>query len=156
MYIQPFPYNEHIPFYFQTIIGNENDILFRTAEYIATGYFHNSRITAVDHWKKTITFKYKSWVDKNTSEKSFKTKTMDIYQFMAKMLYFLPEKHRKMIRYYGLYTHGIKEKMTEIDKKTWAKAIEKSFNTNPEICPDCMALMINDGFVNRELLFCFP
>ena len=47
--------------YFQPIIGNENDILFRTAEYIATGYFHNSQITAVDHWKKTITFKYKNW-----------------------------------------------------------------------------------------------
>ena len=69
---------------------------------------------------------------------------MDLYEFMAKMLYFLPEKHRKMIRYYGIYTHGIKEKLAEIDRKTWAKAIEKSFNANPEICPDCMALMIKD------------
>jgi hypothetical protein len=130
--------------YFHPIIGNENDVLFRTAEYIATGYFHNSQITAVDHWKKTITFKYKKWVDRNTREKQYAIKTMDIYTFMAKMLFFLPDKHRKMIRYYGIYTHGLKNKLTEIDRKTWNKAIEKSFNTNPEICPDCMALMIKD------------
>ena len=67
---------------------------------------------------------------------------MDIYEFMAKMLYFLPDKHRKMIRYYGLYTHGIKDKLAEIDRKTWAKAIEHSFQKKPEICPDCMTLMI--------------
>ena len=69
---------------------------------------------------------------------------MDIYEFMAKMLYFLPEKHRKMIRYYGIYTNGIKDKLAEIDRKTWAKAIEHSFQKNPEICPDCLALMIKD------------
>ena len=130
--------------YFQPIIGNENDILFRTAEYIATGYFHNSQITAVDHWKKTITFRYKKWFDRNTREKQYATKKMDIYEFMAKMLYFLPEKHRKMIRYYGIYTNGIKDKLAEIDRKTWAKAIEHSFQKNPEICPDCLALMIKD------------
>ncbi|MBP7583713.1 MAG: hypothetical protein KBA61_06745 [Spirochaetes bacterium] len=28
----------------------------------------------------------------------------------AKMLFFLPKKHQKMIRYYGLYAHGAREK----------------------------------------------
>jgi hypothetical protein len=95
-------------------------------------------------WKKTITFKYKSWVDRRTREKSFKIRTMSIYEFMARMLFFLPDKHRKMIRYYGIYTHGIKGKLAEIDRRTWAKAIEYSFKKNPEICPDCLALMIKD------------
>jgi cbb3-type cytochrome oxidase subunit 1 len=31
---------------------------------------------------------------------------MDIYGFMAKMLYFLPKKHQKMISYYGICAHG--------------------------------------------------
>lgn len=63
--------------------------------------------------------------------------TMDIYSFIARMLYFLPDKHRKMIRYYGLYAHGIEEKLRSIDIKTWAKGIEHSFQVNPEVCPDC-------------------
>ena len=130
--------------YFQSITGNESDVLFRTAEYIATGYFHNSQVTAVDHEKKTITFKYKSWVDRSTREKIFKTRTMDIYSFMARMLYFLPDKHRKMIRYYGIYAHGIEEKLRLIDKKTWAKGIEHSFQKNPEVCPDCLTFMVKD------------
>jgi len=130
--------------YFQSITGNENNVLFRTAEYIATGYFHNSQVTAVDHEKKTITFKYKNWVDRNSREKHFAIKKMDIYSFMARMLYFLPDKHRKMIRYYGIYAHGIEEKLRLIDKKTWAKGIEHSFQTNPEVCPDCLTFMVKD------------
>ncbi|MFC1669029.1 transposase [Spirochaetota bacterium] len=47
--------------YFQPINGNENDVIFRTAEYIASGYFHNSQIVSVDHEKMTVTFKYRSW-----------------------------------------------------------------------------------------------
>ena len=35
--------------------------------------------------------------DRNTGEKSFKIITMDIYEFMAKMLFFLPEPNTKMI-----------------------------------------------------------
>jgi len=37
--------------YFQPFTGNKNDVLFRTAEYIATGYFHNNQLTAMDHEK---------------------------------------------------------------------------------------------------------
>jgi hypothetical protein len=78
--------------HFKPIIGMESEVLFRTAEYLAAGYFHNSQILAVDHAKKTVTFRYKSWLDVRTKEKSYKTVTIDIYKFMAKMLYFLPKK----------------------------------------------------------------
>ena len=149
-----YPNGFHV--YFQPITAeNAANLLFKTAEYIASGYFHNSRITEVDHNKKTITFKYKSWVDRVSHEKSFKTTTMDIYEFMARMLYFLPPKHKKMIRYYGLYAHGIKDKLAEIDRRTWAKAIEHSFLKNPEICPECSALMRKDTvysfFADKEM-----
>ena len=148
-----YPNGFHV--YFQPITGESNDVLFRTAEYLAAGYFHNSQIVAVDHHKKTVTFRFKSWVDRNTKEKSYSTVTMDIYEFMARMLYYLPDRHRKMIRYYGLYAHKVGEKLKIIDRKTWAAAIENSFNKNPELCPDCGSTMrpslVFSFFVEEEM-----
>ena len=136
------PCREHL--FFQTIEGDANEVLFRTAEYIATEYLHNSQITAVDHVKKTVILRYKSRVDRGTREKNFKTRTMDLYSFMGCMLFFLPEKNRKMIRYYGIYAHKLDEKIKKIETRTWAKAIEKSFQKNPEVCFDCLKFMIKD------------
>jgi len=51
--------------YFQAISGTENEVLFRTAEYIATGFFHNSQIIEVDNHKNTITFRYKKFMDRH-------------------------------------------------------------------------------------------
>ena len=80
---------------------------------------------------------------------------MDIYSFMARMLFFLPDKHRKMIRYYGIYSHNIEDKLQEIDNKTWAKAIQNSFTKNPGKCPDCKAMMMTETiysyFADREI-----
>ena len=89
--------------HFQPIRGDENEVLFRTAEYIASNYFNNSQILNVDHDKKTVTFRYKKSVDSKNGKKIFSEMTMNIMSFMARMLFFLPDKHRKMIRYYGLY-----------------------------------------------------
>lgn len=75
----------------QPVIGTTNEVLFRTAEYLAAGYFHNSMITGIDHNKAKITFRYKSWVDRNTKEKTYSEMTMDIYDFIARMLFYLPE-----------------------------------------------------------------
>ena len=60
------------------------------------------------------------------------------------MLFFLPEKNRKMIRYYGIYAHKLDEKLKKIETRTWAKAIENSFQKNPEVCPDCLKYMVKD------------
>ncbi len=138
----------------QPVIGTNNEVLFRTAEYLAAGYFHNSMITGINHNKAKITFRYKSWVDRNTKEKTYSEMTLDVYEFMARMLFYLPDKHRKAIRYYGIYAHGIKHKLDQITRKTWAHAIEHSFDTNPEICPDCGAYMAESVvfayFADRE------
>jgi hypothetical protein len=138
----------------QPITGTNNDVLFRTAEYLAAGYFHNSMITGVDHYKTKITFRYKSWVDRNTKEKTYSEMTLDIYEFMARMLFYLPDMHRKAIRYYGVYAHGVGKKLDQITRKTWAKAIQSSFDTNPEVCPDCGAIMVESAvfsyFADRE------
>jgi len=37
---------------------------------------------------------------------------------MAHMLYYLPDKYRKMISYYGIFSDGMKEKLVEVDRRT--------------------------------------
>ena len=64
---------------------------------------------------------------------------MNIFEFMAKMLYFLPDKNEKSIRYYGLYycpAKKIKNILKE-SRASWAFAIEYCFNKNPKKCPEC-------------------
>lgn len=130
--------------FFQPIRGDQNDVLFRTAEYLAAGFFHNTQIQEINYAKRTISFRYKKSMERDTRIKHYAIITMDIYEFMARMLYFLPEKHRKMLRYYGIYAHNIEKKLNEIDRKTWVKAIEHSFEKNPEVCPECSSVMIRD------------
>jgi hypothetical protein len=130
--------------HFQPITGGHNEVLFRTAEYIASGYFHNSQIIKVNHEKKTVTFRYRKKMDRYTRKKHYAAKTMDMHHFMAKMLYFLPDKHRKLIRYYGIYATNIEKKLDAIDQCTWAKAIEHSFGKDPEVCPECSLPMLRD------------
>ena len=69
---------------------------------------------------------------------------MDIYEFMARMLYFLPDNNRKTTRYYGIYATGIREKLDLIEEKTWQSAVEHCFNANPVKCPVCKVEMVRD------------
>ncbi|MGL4369620.1 MAG: IS91 family transposase, partial [Spirochaetota bacterium] len=120
---------------------DNNEMLGRTAEYIASGYFHNSQIETIDHRRKMVTFSYKKYVDAKTGEKTYSRMSMPIYDFLAKMLYFLPDKNRKIIRYYGIYANGVRQKMETPARGTWKKAVEHSFNTRPEVCPRCGSCM---------------
>ncbi len=38
------------------------------------------------------------------------SETISICAFMARMLFFLPDKHRKMLRYYRIYAYNKKKK----------------------------------------------
>ncbi|MBN2078917.1 MAG: hypothetical protein JW838_08120 [Spirochaetes bacterium] len=88
--------------------------------------------------------------------------TLDIYEpfefaqgkFMARILFYLPDKHSKAMRYYRIYTHGIKNELDWITRKTWTKAIQGSFDTDPENWPECGAQMIESFvyayFADRE------
>ena len=140
--------------YFQPIIGSDNDVLFRTAEYLASGFFHNSQILKVDNEKKTISFKYRSWVDRGTRKKHFSIITMDVNEFMARMLYYLPEQHQKTIRYYGLYASTYRKVRIEKNPEacSWSVGIEYSFEKKPEYCPDCGELMTFDIIYSFQAL----
>ncbi len=135
--------------HFKPVAGEGNDVLYRTAEYLACGYFHGSQVLKVDNRRMEVTFRYKSWLDIRTQEKSYSTVTMDMYEFMARMLYFLPARHRKMIRYYGLYAHGAGEKLEKMRRATWADAVLRSFNTDPRQCPDCGGTMVTETVFSR-------
>jgi hypothetical protein len=74
--------------YFQKIAGETSDVIFKTAQYIAFGLFHNSQIENVDHEKSTLTFRFKSHVDAQSREKTYSSLTMPIQEFMARMLFF--------------------------------------------------------------------
>jgi len=49
-----------------------------------------------------------------------------------------------MLRYYGIYAYNIDKNLEEIDRSIWAKAVEHSFEKNPEICPECSTFMVRD------------
>lgn len=91
-------YKKGFHVYFQPITGSETNILFRTAEYIATGFFHNSQILNVDHEKLKITFQFRSWMEPGSRKKKYPIMTMDLYGFMARILFYIPDSHRKSIR----------------------------------------------------------
>jgi hypothetical protein len=49
-----------------------------------------------------------------------------------------------MLRYYGIYACNIEKKLNQLEKCSWAKAIEHSFEKNPEKCPKCSSDMTKD------------
>jgi hypothetical protein len=127
--------------YFAHIESGNNGLLGRTAEYLSAGYFHNSLITGVNHRNKTLTFRFKKHVDRASKEKTYAEMTMPIFEFMAKMLCFLPDKHGREIWWYGMYANGVREKLQKKTKAAWASAIMNSVRKDPEICPRCAAAM---------------
>ena len=134
-------YKNGFHIYFKPINVIDNDLLFSTAEYLADGYFHNTQVVKVDHNRKLISFRYRNWINRRTGEKFYKIKTMDIYEFMARMLFFLPTPHLKTIRYYGYYAWEKRDKEHVFESKTWSKGIENSFEKKPEKCPRCNSVM---------------
>lgn len=133
--------------YFQPIQSsdeqNPDEILFRTAEYLGTNILHNSQIENVDHQNKRVAIKFRNWVERKTKKSHYKTLNIDVYEFMARMLYFLPDKFTKTIRYYGIYARPARQLKTygELEKPLWAEGIKHLFDTDPEQCPKCKAAM---------------
>ena len=61
------------------------------------------RIISYD--EKLVTFKY---FDKK--EKKEKTETIDVMEFIARIIRHIPDRNFKTIRYYGLYSGGINQR----------------------------------------------
>lgn len=137
-FLKSYPRGFHV--YFEKINIEESASIFRIAQYIAFGLFHNSQIQKVDSNQQTLTFRYKSNVESITKEKTYESLTMPIDEFLARMLFFLPNKHEKSVRYYGIYVSPARKiKLESLEKKSnWAQAIKSSFDTkDPLACPVC-------------------
>ncbi|MCW7494145.1 transposase [Leptospira sp. 2 VSF19] len=141
-FTKSYPKGFHV--YFEKINVRESDSIYRIAQYIAFGLFHNSQIQKVDQNKQTLTFRYKSNVESITKEKLYQSLTMPIDEFLARMLFFLPNKHEKSVRYYGIYVRPAKRLKLESQakKSTWSEAIKSSFDVrDPLACPICKNAM---------------
>jgi hypothetical protein len=90
---------------------------------------------------------------------------MPIQEFMARMLFFLPDRHEKSIRYYGIYVRPAKtaanrlltswsatvEKAEKISM--WAEGIKSFFDKpNPTACPVCQKNMRTFTIFARDAL----
>jgi hypothetical protein len=142
IFMKSYPRGFHV--YFEKINIAESDSIFRIAQYIAFGLFHNSQIQKVDSSQQTLTFRYKSNVESRTKIKSYQSLTMPIDEFLARMLFFLPNRHEKSVRYYGIYVRPARKiKLESLEKKlNWAQAIKSSFDTkDPLTCPVCKSGM---------------
>jgi hypothetical protein len=80
---------------------------------------------------------------------------MPIQEFMARMLFFLPDRHEKSIRYYGIYVRPAKTAAVEQAEKLslWAEGIKSSFDKpNPTACPLCQKNMRTYTIFARDAL----
>jgi len=81
--------------------------------------------------------------------------TMPIHEFMARMLFFLPDRHEKSIRYYGIYVRPAKTAAIEQAERLslWTEGIKSSFDTpNPTACPLCQKSMRTFTIFSRDAL----
>ena len=131
---------QYVNIYFEKINIEESASIFGIVQYISLGLFPNNQIQKVDSNKQTLTFRYKSNVESITKEKSNENLRMPIDEFLTRMLFFLPYKHEKAVRYYGNYVRPVRKiKLESLEKKSnWAQAIKSFFDTmDPFACPVC-------------------
>jgi len=93
-----------------------------------------SRIINLDTKTGTLTF----WYQRDDVKQ---TVTMPILEFIDKLIQLIPDKHLKLVRYYGLYARRTRNKLqkilTPLSKETPKLQPEKT----PIKCPKCGALM---------------
>ena len=120
-----------------------------------------SRITNYDRDNKSITFTYTPHgSDKLVSE------TLSVFDFIKKLIIHIPERHFKMIRYFGFYCkrnsmrdqyllHAKRLEPSELAKmkhiySRWRSRIRHSFNHDPIKCIYC------GSFLELTEIFCDP
>jgi len=99
---------------------------------------------------KTVTFKY---FDKKENKE--KTETIDVMEFIARIIRHIPDRNFKTIRYYGLYSRRnkakvdkiLKVKKNKIPKKSWKEKVEAGTGKNPLMCARCEVEMEYKGEV---------
>ncbi|MCP5496536.1 MAG: hypothetical protein H7A23_18470 [Leptospiraceae bacterium] len=105
--------------------------------------------------KEKILTKEESTRIQSKYQNGFNVYFQPIHGGYNKMLFFLPDPNRKIIRYYGIYAHGVEERLQLIQKTSWVKAIEHCFHVNPISCPDCGKEKYHKTVENQKLKFLY-
>ena len=122
--------------------GTSHHAIKYISRYLGRPVIASSRIDNYD--SNFFTFHYKRHEDNK-----FIKETVPVMEFIAKLIQHIPEKHFKMIRYYGIYTkHHPQEKhfLYSISKEKhpyfkslnyWRLSIMASFGCDPLECSNC-------------------
>ena len=114
--------------------------------YLGRPVIATSRIDSYDGEK--VTFHYNRHEDEKYVEE-----TIPALEFIERLIRHIPEKHFKMIRYYGLYArHDDASKKVRraigkdkhkylLDRNKWRNSIARSFGYDPIQCPCCHKTM---------------
>lgn len=114
-----------------------------------------SRIIKYDG--KNVTF----WYQRHEDNKRVEVE-LDAFEFIKKVIIHIPEKHFKMIRYYGIYARNnkhngeffklVNEKVAiELRKlRKWEYRILKAFGIDPLKCEKCGSTMHLDGIYYKK------
>ncbi len=106
----------------------------------------DSRIVSYDG--TSVTFTYKAQVN---GQKVHRKQTLPVLEFMHGVLRHIPPKHRKMVRYYGLYAPRKKAAVKQLMKQvgnmlgravrhlSWRGRHRRDFHQDPLTCSKCGA-----------------
>lgn len=121
-----------------------HQILNYIGRYLGRPVIAASRIDTYDKEKDTVTFHYNRHEDNKLI-----FETIPALEFAQRLMRHIPDKHFKMIRYYGIYArHRASDKMIRRaippEKRnayrsftTWRNAIILAFGYDPIRCPQC-------------------
>ena len=102
------------------------------ANYLKGGAIGNSRIKSCVDEKVTFTYKNSR---KNRKEELM---TLDVYEFIKRLLLHVPEKRQRLVRYYGLFSSSKKELLNKARKSFGQPAVMKTDRLTIDIiCKEC-------------------
>lgn len=136
-------------------IGEKLDNAGYTARYIGRyaqrPCLSETKITAYSFEKQTVSFIFKDKISK-----TLKLVNLSVNEFIGRLIRHIPEKHFRMVRYYGFYSNRVRAKLLPIIKAAlgivkeslvfqpikWRNRIFDSFGYDPLLCPECGELMV--------------
>ena len=134
---------EHCPngfyVYAKPTLTNNQDVLKYIGRYLGRPVIASSRIDNYDG--ENITFHYNRHEDNKLI-----TETVSAVDFIKKLIIHIPEKHFKLIRYYGIYAKHHKhenslrlfipkeKKRFHILRNSWRTSVSLSFHFDPLLC----------------------
>lgn len=114
------------------------DVARYIGRYIRHPAIAESRITEFNTEANTVTFQYKHGEGLSRVVKQITTSAME---FIDRLVKLIPDKHLKLIRYYGLYARRTRGKLRKILTPLSRETPKPQPRKEPIKCPKCGSLM---------------